>query len=273
MKYVKSEEIIRKLKTGLLEANVSLNSEVMEILEKYSDLEVTKYLLQNVEISSTERLPLCQDTGIVEFFVELGNEVILERSISSILNEAVGEAYKDFYFRYSIVSDPLFERKNTFSNIPCVVNLDHVDGDKLKINFLVKGGGSENLTTLKMFSPSASEKDVEEFVLNHIRLNGGKACPPLHVGIGIGGTAEKALLLSKKALLKSFEERNGDIRYKELEERLFERLNDLAIGFQALKLGPTVLSVNIETFPTHIATLPVAVSVNCYLCRKGVVEF
>jgi len=273
LRYVKSEEVMNKLEDKLLEANISLNPEVIRILENYSNLEIVKFLLQNAEISSIEKLPLCQDTGIVEFFVEIGNEVVLEENISSILNKAVERTYKNFYFRYSVVSDPLFERKNTFSNTPCIINLDHVPGNGLKISFLIKGGGSENLTTLKMFSPSASEKDIEEFVVQHIRLNGGKACPPLHIGIGIGGTAEKALLLSKKALLKSFGERNKDTRYRELEERLFEKLNNLAIGFQALKTGPTIFSVNIEAFPTHIATLPVAISVNCYLCRKGVVEF
>ena len=272
MKHISYHKIIKSLKRELLKANVNLNHEVLEILKKYSSNEIVKFLVDNAEISLKSKLPLCQDTGIIEFFVELGNEVRLEKDITSILNKAVAQAYKEYYFRYSVVSDPLFERKNTFSNIPCIVNLDHIPGDKLKIEFLVKGGGSENLTALKMFEPSASIDEIKEFIIEHIKLNGGKACPPLHIGIGIGGTAEKAVFLSKKALLKSFKMRNSNALYKNLEEELLKKLNELKIGFQGLGIGPTVLSVNIEYFPTHIATLPVAVSVNCYLCRKGVIE-
>lgn len=275
MKKIDSARIIETLKKELIKANTVINSEVLKVLERYSSNDLVKFLLKNAEIASKNKLPLCQDTGVVEFFVELGNEVILEdlEDIESILNKAVSEVYEQNYFRYSLVSDPLFERENTFSNTPSVVNIEHVPGAELKISFLIKGGGSENLTVLKMFEPSASKDDIIKFIVEHIKNNGSKACPPLQIGIGIGGTAEKALTLSKKALLRSFNERNKNILYRNLEIQILEELNKLKIGFQGLGFGPSILSVNIEYFPTHIATLPVALSVNCYLCRKGVVRF
>lgn len=275
MKKIDSARIMETLKKELIKANTKINSEVLKVLERYSSNDLVKFLLKNAEIASKNKLPLCQDTGVVEFFVELGNEVILEdlEDIESILNKVVSEVYEQNYFRYSLVSDPLFERENTFSNTPSVVNIEHVPGAELKISFLIKGGGSENLTVLKMFEPSASKDDIIKFIVEHIKNNGSKACPPLQIGIGIGGTAEKALTLSKKALLRSFNERNKNILYRNLEIQILEELNKLKIGFQGLGFGPSILSVNIEYFPTHIATLPVALSVNCYLCRKGVVRF
>lgn len=272
MKEINPLKITEMLKEELVKANIEINPEVLKVLKYYSSNESIKLLLKNAEIAANKNLPLCQDTGIVEFFVELGSEVVISENIESVLNRVVSEVYEQNYFRYSLVSDPLFERKNTFSNTPCVVNIEHVPGKELKIAFLIKGGGSENLTTLKMFEPSVSQEDIIEFVVEHISNHGAKACPPLQIGIGIGGTAEKALTLSKKALLRSFNERNENTLYKDLEIQLLEKLNKLKIGFQGLGIGPSVLSVNIEYFPTHIATLPVALSVNCYLCRKGVIK-
>ncbi|PLV59517.1 fumarate hydratase [Thermotoga sp. KOL6] len=260
--------ILKKVKEALVDANTKINREVETFLERYEG-PFSDIIKENFRISKEEKLPLCQDTGLVEFFVFAGHKLAFEKPIEDILNKAVEEVYTEFPFRYSVVSDPLFDRINTNTNTPAVVHLFHVPGKKLEIRFLVKGGGSENLALLRMLNPSSSVIEVKELIIEHIRNNGAKACPPLHVGIGIGGSAEKAVLLSKLALTKDFKERNKDPRYAKLEEELERELNLLGIGFQGLGKGPTVYSVHVECFPTHIATLPVAISVDCYLCRKG----
>jgi len=264
--------ISEKIKKAIIDANIKINPKVEEIIERYEG-PFSDIIKENYRVSKEEKLPLCQDTGIVEFFVFIGHEVKLEEPIEETLNRAVGEVYSEYPFRYSIVTDPLFERINTGTNTPAIVHIFQVKGKSLEIRFLVKGGGSENLTVLRMMTPTSDVEKVKEFVVEHIKEHGAKACPPLHVGIGIGGTADKALLLSKLALTKSFEERNKDPKYAELEKELEEELNFLGIGFQGLGKGITVYSVHIEHFPTHIATLPVAVSVDCYLCRRGKVTF
>jgi len=265
---IRAHTVLEKVKKAIVEANVKINEEVREILEKYEG-PFSDIIKENYRISKEENLPLCQDTGMVEFFVLLGHEIRLEEPIERTLNRAVEEVYTEYPFRCSVVSDPLFDRINTETNTPTVVHLFQVEGKRLEIRFLVKGGGSENLTMLRMLTPTSGLERIKEIVEEHIRENGAKACPPLHVGVGIGGSADKAVLLSKLALTRSFGERNEDPRYAELERELENELNLLGIGFQGLGKGITVYSVHVEHFPTHIATLPVAVSVDCYLCRKG----
>ena len=265
---VESVLIRRKLKEAIVEANVSMNEEVRRVVEKYTG-PFNEALKGNISVAQEEGLPLCQDTGMLEFFVFQGHNVRIDQPIESIINEAVEEVYLENPFRFSIVSDPLFSRKNTGNNVPAVVHVMPVEGSVLDIRFLVKGGGSENLSRLYMLSPGADTDEVKARIIEHVKNNGAMACPPLHVGIGVGGSSDKAMLLSKLALIKDLHERNADPRYARLEEELLEELNGLRIGFQGLGTGPTVLSVHIEWFPTHIATLPLAVSVDCYLCRKG----
>ncbi|PLV56672.1 fumarate hydratase [Thermotoga sp. SG1] len=265
---IRAHTVLEKVKKAIVEANVKINEEIREIIEEYEG-PFSDIIKENYRISKEENLPLCQDTGMVEFFVFLGHKTVLEEPIEQTLNKAVEEVYREYPFRFSVVSDPLFDRINTETNTPAVVHLFQVEGNKLEIRFLVKGGGSENLSVLRMMNPTSGIDRIKEFVVEHIKEHGAKACPPLHVGIGIGGTADKAVLLSKLALTRDFKERNEDPRYAELERELENELNLLGIGFQGLGKGKTVYSVHIEHFPTHIATLPVAISVDCYLCRKG----
>lgn len=271
-KLIQRRVVLDKLKEELVKANIRLNEEVKRIVAEYEG-PFSDIIKENYIISEKECLPLCQDTGILEFFVFLGHEVVLEEPIEKTLNSAVEEVYVAYPFRYSIVSDPVFERINTHNNTPVVVHVFQVEGKKLEIRFLVKGGGSENLSTLHMMNPSVGASEIKDFVVEFVKEHGAKACPPLHIGVGIGGTADKALVLSKLALTKDFSERHPDPRYAELEEEILRTVNLLGIGYQGLGHGITAYSVHVEYFPTHIATLPVAVSVDCYLCRKGKIVF
>lgn len=265
-------EIVKKVSELIVEKNCIINEEVKVFLDEYRG-PFSKVLKENYKIAHDEGLPLCQDTGLVEFFVFIGNEVKLEEPIKDTLNEIVETVYIHNPFRYSIVGDPLFERKNTQNNTPAVVHVFETPGNKLEIRFLIKGGGSENLSRLYMMRPSSNIENFKRAVVEHIKENGAKGCPPLHVGIGVGGTSDMAMVLSKLALTKDFKERNSDPKYANLETELVRELNELKIGFQGLGKGVSVFSVHIEVSPTHIATLPVGIAADCYLCRKGVIEF
>ncbi len=265
---IKAGVILDGIVEELRKANIVIDDEVKKFVDSYNG-PFSHAIKENYRVAEREGLPLCQDTGLVEFFVFLGHEVVLEEPISETLRKAVRKVYLDNPFRYSVVSDPLFERKNTGDNTPPVVHVFQIEGKKLEIRFLVKGGGSENLTGLYMMRPSSDVEEVKKVIINHIKENAANACPPLHIGIGIGGSPEKALLNSKLALTKSFFERNEDPRYAKLEEEVLSEVNSLKIGFQGLGEGITAYAVHIEYSPTHIAILPVAISIDCYLCRRG----
>ncbi|MGB4375593.1 MAG: fumarate hydratase [Defluviitoga tunisiensis] len=264
-------EIMEKLSKSLVEKNCVINDEVKSFVDGYNG-PFCEVLKENYKIAQTEGIPLCQDTGIVEFFVFIGHEVRVEEPLVEILNEVVEIVYSQSPFRYSVVRDPLFERKNTQNNTPPIIHIFQTKGNNLEIRFLIKGGGSENLSRLYMLRPSSNIEDFKRVIIEHIKENGAKGCPPLHVGIGVGGTSDEAMILSKLALTKNFKERNIESRYASLEIELIKRLNELKIGFQGLGKGVSVFSVHIEAFPTHIATLPVGISTDCYLCRKGVID-
>ena len=261
------EKLEKMLEEGIIRANTVLDEEVMGFLKEYDGI-FSEVLKENARIAEERGLPLCQDTGMVEFFVLINGRFNFDFDIYSMLEDVVRKVYLENPFRYSIVDDPLFDRRNTMSNTPPIVHILPTEG-RNEIRFLIKGGGSENLSALFMMNPTSSEDDVIDRVVDHIARYGARSCPPLHVGIGIGGTSEKAMVLSKLALTKGFKERNPDGRYAELEMKLLERLNGLGIGYQGLGSGITVYSVHVEHFPTHIATLPLAISVDCYLCRRG----
>lgn len=269
---ISKEVIIKKVASLLKQKNCIINEEVKPFIDEYNG-PFSKALKENYKIAQKEKLPLCQDTGMVEFFVFLGNRTILEEPIDASLNKAVGTIYTEMPFRYSVVKDPLFERKNTKTNTPSVVHMFPKEGKDLEIRFLIKGGGSENLTRLFMMKPSSTVEELKKVVIAHVKENGARGCPPLHIGIGIGGSADKAIVLSKLALTKDFNDRNKTFSYANLEEELLKELNELELGFQGLKSGISVYSVHIEDFPTHIATLPVGISIDCYLCRNGVIKF
>ena len=233
---------------------------------------VLELLMENEKEAYEKRVPLCQDTGMAVVKLEIGQDVhMTDGNIAEAVNEAVRKAYKDSYLRLSVVDDPLFERKNTKDNTPALITYEIVPGDKVKVYCMAKGFGSENASRLIMLNPSDGVEGIKREVLNCVREKGANACPPLSIGIGIGGSFDKVAYLAKKALLRE-EEYNGDERYRNLEIELKDMINELGIGPAGLKGDNTCLSVKIEYYPTHIAGLPFAINVNCHAVRKAVFE-
>ncbi len=213
-------------------------------------------------------MPLCQDTGFAVWFVEMGRDVTLSRgTISEAVTAGTRAGYKRFYLRKSIVADPLFDRKNTTDNTPVILHLEQVEGDRLKLILAPKGGGSENMSALRMLKPSDGRAGVVEFVVNSVISAGGNPCPPTIVGVGIGGTMERAACLAKRALLRPVGQPAADSRYAELEREILERINASGIGPQGLGGAVTSLAVHVEHHPCHCASLPVAVNLNCHAAR------
>ncbi|MEA1883384.1 MAG: fumarate hydratase [Thermotogota bacterium] len=266
------KKINEKVKEAIIVANTRINKEIKPFIDNYRG-PFSDVLQDNFHISSSKGIPLCQDTGMVEFFCFLGVDFPLNRPLQDVLDEVVSQVYTKSPYRYSTVDDPLFERKNRMDNTPAIVHIHLIEGSNLEIKFLIKGGGSENLSRLYMMAPSSSKEDVVEKIVNHIKEAGARACPPLKVGIGLGGTSEKAMMLSKLALTSSISKQHDEPRYAALEEEIKSRINKLNIGFQGLNEGISCYSVHILTHPTHIATLPLAISADCYLCRTGSVCF
>lgn len=233
---------------------------------------VLELLIENEAEAYKNRVPLCQDTGMAVVKLEIGQDVHLtEGDINESINDAIRRAYKDSYLRLSVVDDPLFERKNTRDNTPALISYDIVPGNGIKVYCMAKGFGSENASRLVMLNPADGIEGIKREVLNCIKEKGANACPPLSIGIGIGGSFDKVACLAKKALLRE-EEYNSDIRYRNLEIELKDMINEFGIGPAGLKGKNTCLSVKIEYFPTHIAGLPFAINVNCHAVRKAVFE-
>ena len=225
--------------------------------------------LENAQIAFSEKMPLCQDTGFAVFFVEYGEEARVEGGIAAAVNAGVREGYKRFYLRKSIVEEPLFERKNTADNTPAVIHFTPVPGDRIRIVLAPKGGGSENMSTLRMLKPSDGRSAVVDFVVESVRKAGGNPCPPVIVGVGLGGTFEKAAEIAKKALLREAGKPHPDPRYAELEREMLEKINATGVGAQGLGGDITALAVHVEYYPCHIASLPVAVNLNCHAARHA----
>ncbi|MGF7058448.1 fumarate hydratase [Brassicibacter mesophilus] len=279
MRNIDVKLVIEKVKSMCIEANYQLSDDVTAKLaeaEKTEESPIGKDILNkiilNTEIAKNKRMPICQDTGMAVFFVEIGQEVYIESgSITQAINEGVRLGYSEGFLRKSVVSDPIL-RTNTKDNTPAIIHYDIVEGDRLKISFAPKGFGSENMGGLKMLKPSDGIDGVKEFVIETVKKAGPNPCPPIVVGVGIGGTMEKACILAKKAL---FREMNAFSKYhhiKTLEVELLERINRLGIGPQGLGGRTTALAVNVEVFPTHIAGLPVAVNLNCHVARHMEIE-
>lgn len=274
-KKITSEQLIEAVKRLFLEAVIILPKDVSSALEASLKNEeslmgksVIEQLLKNKDIAKREGLALCQDTGFSVVFIEWGNRVFFEGGdIFSAVNEGVRKAYSEGYFRKSIVNDPVFDRKNTTDNTPCVLHLEMVEGENVKIIAAPKGGGSENMSAIKMLKPADGLEGIKTFVLETVEKAGGNPCPPIIVGIGIGGTFEKCAILSKKALLRKLGKRNSDPRYAQLETELLTDINKLGIGPMGLGGRVTAIEVNIEYYPCHIASLPVAVNIQCNSAR------
>ena len=230
--------------------------------------EILDSIINNFEIADREHMPICQDTGMACVFVTMGQEVHVEGDLSEAIQEGVRQGYREGYLRKSVVRDPL-DRVNTGDNTPAVIHYELVPGERLEITVAPKGFGSENMSAIKMLRPSDGVEGVVEFVVRTVEEAGPNPCPPVIVGVGIGGTFEKAALLAKKALLRPLDTPNEHPYYRELEERLLEKINALGIGPQGFGGKTTALAVNIETFPTHIAGLPVAVNVGCHVTRHA----
>lgn len=229
---------------------------------------VLKLLIENEELALKDRVPLCQDTGMAVVNLEIGQDVhFVNGDLNTVINESVKEAYKNNYLRFSVVDDPLFNRVNTKDNTPAVIHYEIVSGDKVKITCMAKGFGSENASKLIMLNPSDGIEGVKKEVIERVKEKGANACPPLTIGIGIGGTMDKCAYLAKKALLRN-ELHNADEKYKNLEIELLEEINKLDIGPAGLHGKNTCLKVAIEYYPTHIAGLPLAININCHAVRK-----
>lgn len=258
----------------VIEANYFLPRDVMESLKKAREnddwklsQDILDKIIENAEIASNERVPMCQDTGMTVVFVKMGQEVVIENGfIEDAINEGVRQGYEEGYLRKSVVKDPL-NRVNTKDNTPAVVNYEIVPGDKLTLIVAAKGFGSENMSRLKMLKPSDGLQGVKDFVLETVELAGPNPCPPIVVGIGIGGTFEKVTLIAKKALMRDLNKYNENPFYADLEKELLEEINALGIGPQGFGGKTTALKVAIEYYPTHIAGLPVAVNINCHATR------
>ncbi|NLM51591.1 MAG: fumarate hydratase [Firmicutes bacterium] len=241
---------------------------------KQEESEFGKYIfdqiLENVRYARENDYPICQDTGAAVFFIEVGQDVhITGGSLEDAINEGVRRGYTNGYLRKSMVIDPVFNRKNTGDNTPAIIHTFIVPGNELKITILPKGGGSENMGKLAMLPPSAGLEGVKKFIVDAVKTAGGNPCPPVIVGVGIGGTMEKTTLLAKKALARKVGEPNPNPQYAQLEKELLEEINNTGVGPQGLGGRITALAVHIEYFPAHITGLPVAVNLNCHAARHA----
>ena len=275
MREIKAEDITRTT-ANLFEYSCHyLPQDVLAALKQAREKEesavarnVLDRILENCEIAATEQIPLCQDTGAAVVMLELGQEVhIVGNDLYTVVNEGVRQGYANGYLRKSIVRQPFSERINTRDNTPAMIYTDVVPGDKLKITVMPKGGGSENMSRLTVVAPAQGRQGVIEFVVNRDDEAGSNPCPPVIVGIGIGGTTEKTMMLAKRALLRKVGEPNRDAEVAELEKEILKRVNNLGIGAMGYGGTITALAVHIEAFPCHIASLPVAVNLQCWCAR------
>lgn len=279
MRIIHTEEIISNIRQMCIEANHMLTPDMQKALEcavtdEKSPIgqKVLGQLQDNLQIAQEDTIPICQDTGMAVVFLEIGQDVHFEGgSLTDAINEGVRRGYVDGYLRKSVVKDPLI-RENTKDNTPAVIHYDLVPGDKVKITVAPKGFGSENMSRIFMLKPADGIEGVKNAILTAVKDAGPNACPPMVVGVGIGGTFEKCALLAKKALTRPVNERSSIPYVKELEEELLATINRLGIGPGGLGGSTTALAVNINTYPTHIAGLPVAVNICCHVNRHCVRE-
>lgn len=273
MRKIKAEKIINNVKEMCIEANLELQPDMKDALVSARENETSEIgkkilgdLEENLEIAKADSIPICQDTGMAVVFVEVGQKVKVKGSLTDAINEGVRQGYTEGYLRKSVVSDPI-ERVNTNDNTPAVIHYDIVEGDQIKITIAPKGFGSENMSKIVMLKPADGIEGVKEVVLNAVKEAGPNACPPMVVGVGIGGTFEKCAYLAKKALARSVDSKNENEMYADLEDELLEKINKIGIGPGGLGGTQTALGVNVETYPTHIAGLPVAVNICCHVNR------
>jgi len=273
MRIINTDNIVNAVKKMCIESNFNLNSDIKNALKEGKEKEespigkeILKNILINADISEKNRVPMCQDTGMVVVFAEIGEEIFIDGNIKDAINEGVRLGYREGFLRKSIVSDPIY-RENTNDNTPAVIHYDFVKGNKLKLTIAPKGFGSENMGKLKMLKPSDGIEGVRKFILETVGEAGPNPCPPIVVGVGIGGTMDKVTEIAKKASIRPINEYNKIKYIEEFEKQMLLDINKLGIGPQGLGGTVTAIGVNVEIFPTHIAGLPVAVNISCHATR------
>ncbi len=273
MRKINAEQITKTVKNLCIGANCCLGSDIKQRICKMAQDEdwqtakdTLKNIIENYQIAEKDNLPICQDTGVACVFLKIGQDVHIVGNLENAVNEGVRQGYLEGYLRKSIVRDPL-DRVNTGDNTPAMIYTELIDGEKVEITVAPKGFGSENMSRIAMLSPSDGIKGVKDFVLKTVELAGANPCPPIVVGVGIGGTFDKAAYLAKKAPIRDIDIENQNPFYANLEKELLCEINKLGIGPQGFGGKTTALAVNIETLPTHIAGLPVAVNINCHVSR------
>ena len=279
MKTIHLSEVRDRIKNIVQKANFELQADVLSVIKDMETTEespagkaVLKQIEKNAEIAREERLGLCQDTGLAVFFVDLGEDVRFDRdegmgSLKEAITEGAKAGYQEGYLRKSVVEDPI-RRKNTGDNTPVFIHWELEPGEAFKITFIAKGGGAENMSAVRMFAPAAGQEGVEDFVVETVDKGGSNPCPPIVVGVGVGGNFEYSALLAKKALLRRpLGSHNPDPFYADMEKRLLERINNLGIGPQGMGGRTTSLAVHVESFPCHIASMPAAVNIQCHSHR------
>ena len=273
MREINAVLITETVKRLCIEANCNLSGDVKECIKKAHDAEIwapakgiLERIIENYEIAEKKNQPICQDTGVACVFLKIGQDLHINGDITDAVNEGVRQGYEEGYLRKSVVCDPVY-RTNTKDNTPAMIYFEIVPGEKMEITVAPKGFGSENMSKIAMLRPSDGLQGIKDFVIKTVEEAGPNPCPPIVVGVGIGGTFDKAAYLAKKALIRPLNVPNEDAFYAELEKELLEKINNLGIGPQGLGGKTTALAVNIEKYPTHIAGLPVAVNINCHVTR------
>lgn len=273
MRIIESKIITEVLRDMCIKANVNLPKDVASCIECKREeedwtpaKEILDRIIENYNLAAQKEMPICQDTGMACLFITLGQDVHVEGNLEEAINEGIRQGYEEGYLRKSVVGDPL-ERVNTGDNTPAVIYYDIVPGEDFVIELAPKGFGSENMSRIAMLRPSDGLEGVKKFILETVELAGPNPCPPIIVGVGIGGTFDKAAVMAKKALLRPLDQENPKEFYRDLEKELLDEINNLGIGPQGFGGRTTALGVNIETNPTHIAGLPVAVNISCHVTR------
>ena len=277
IRQIKADTVTQTVKKLFTDCNYFIGRDIMTALENAQKNEsspvgknVLSQIIENDKIAAEEEVPLCQDTGMAVLFVEYGDKVVIEGgSFEEAVNEGVRRAYADGYLRKSVVCDPVFDRINTKDNTPAIIHTRIVSGNQIKITAGGKGFGSENMSAIKMLTPSYGIEGVKEFILDTVRRAGANPCPPIVVGVGIGGTFERAAQLAKKATFRPIDTHNSDERYANLEDELLSEINKMGFGPAGLGGNTTAIGVNVETAPTHIAGMPVAVNICCHAARHA----
>lgn len=275
MKTLHVEKITEAIRRLSIEVNTNLPEDVEDALVAAKSKEESPFgqycleqIIYNAALARKEHQAMCQDTGTLVVYANIGQDLhLVGGDITAAINEGVRKGYREGYLRCSIVEEPVFERNNTKDNTPAVVHMQIVPGNQLELVLMPKGGGAENMGALKMLKPTAGKEGVVDFVVETVLNAGGNPCPPIIVGVGIGGTMEKATAIAKEALMRPVGSHHPDTRYAVLEDELLEKINALGIGPQGLGGRVTALAVHVNTYPCHIASLPVAVNINCHAAR------